>query len=188
MSTNSPFIVGIGGTTRPNSLSERYLQIALRAAEESGARTVMLGADALHIPLYEYGQELQAPARDLVDQLRRADGVILVSPGYHGTVSGLMKNALDYVEELRNDDRPYFSGRAVGCMAVAGGWQAAVSTMSSLRGIVHALRGWPTPLGVAINSGEVILTEDGDCESQLINSQIQTMAKQVLDFARLSTH
>jgi FMN reductase len=188
MSSDSPFIVGIGGTTRPNSSTERYLRIALHAVEGAGATTTMLGAEALRIPLYEYGRELEGPARALVSQLRRADGVILISPGYHGTVSGLVKNALDYVEELRDDSRPYFSGRAVGCMAVAAGWQAAVSTMSSLRGIVHALRGWPTPLGVAINSGETALAGDDDRQSQLVNSQIQTMARQVLDFARLSTH
>lgn len=188
MNNKRPLIVGIGGTTRPGSATERYLQIALRAAEDSGARTLMLGAEALRIPLYEYGQVLQEPARELVDQLRQADGIILISPGYHGTVSGLVKNALDYVEELREDSRPYFSGRAVGCMAVAGGWQAAVSTMTSLRGIVHALRGWPTPLGVAINSGEATFTKEGDCQSPSINSQIQAMARQVMEFASLTSH
>ena len=45
--------------------------------------------------------------------------VVIASPGYHGTVSGLVKNSLDYLEVLREDDRPYLDGRAVGVIAVA---------------------------------------------------------------------
>ena len=55
---------------------------------------------------------------------------MLVSPGYHGAVSGLVKNALDYVEDLRDEPRPYLDGRAVGCVAIALGWQAAVTTLT----------------------------------------------------------
>ena len=72
--------------------------------------------------------------------------IIVASPAYHGGVSGLVKNALDYVEDLRDAKRPYLDGRAVGCIACAGGWQAAVATLTGLRSISHALRGWPTPL------------------------------------------
>ncbi len=94
---------------------------------------------------------------------------MLVSPGYHGTVSGLVKNALDYIEDLRDDPRPYLDGRAVGCVATASGWQAAVTTLTSLRSIVHALRGWPTPLGAAVNSAQVEFTADGGCTDEKVD-------------------
>jgi hypothetical protein len=32
---------------------------------------------------------------------------IVGSPGYHGAISGLVKNALDYIEDLREDPRVY---------------------------------------------------------------------------------
>ena len=38
---------------------------------------------------------------------RWADGLLVASPGYHGGISGMMKNALDYVEDLRADERVY---------------------------------------------------------------------------------
>ena len=83
----------------------------------------------------------------LIEAVREADAIIIATPGYHGGVSGLVKNALDTLEELRADDRPYLDGRAVGCIVTAYGWQAAGSVLTSLRSIVHALRGWPTPFG-----------------------------------------
>jgi FMN reductase len=110
--------------------------------------------------------------------VRRADGIVIASPGYHGGVSGLVKNALDWVEELRADERPYFDGRPVGLIVVADGWQATVTTLVSLRSIVHALRGWPTPLGVAINTAARM---DGEA------SQLELLAGQVVSGSRGST-
>ncbi len=55
----------------------------------------------------------------MVDSIRQCDGLIVATPAYHGTLSGLVKNALDYLEELRDDERPYLDGRAVGCIVCA---------------------------------------------------------------------
>ena len=95
-------------------------------------------------------------ALELVEALRDADAVVVGSPGYHGAVSGLVKNALDYIEDLREDPRVYLDNTPWGCISCAYGWQAAVGTLGQLRSIGHALRAWPTPLGVAINSADKI--------------------------------
>ena len=151
----TPFIVGLGGTVRANSSTERALRIALEAAEEAGARTLLFSGAEIDLPNYNPEAKGVIPAVNrLIAALRQADGIIIGSPGYHGGISGLVKNALDYVEEMREDQRSYFDGRAVGCISTGAGWQGAVVTLSALRAVVHALRGWPTPIGVAINSIE----------------------------------
>jgi FMN reductase len=148
-------VVGLGGTPRPGSTSERALRLVLEAAEARGATTELFGATQLDFPLYNPGvTPPDERVRAFLEAIRRADGIVISSPGYHGGVSGLLKNAIDWVEELRADARPYFDGRPVGLIVVASGWQATVTTLESLRSITHALRGWPTPLGVAINSTE----------------------------------
>ena len=98
-------------------------------------------------------------------------------------ISGLVKNALDYAEDLRTDARPYFSGRAVGCIATAGGWPGAINTLSALRDIVHALRGWPTPLGAAINSAESVFDDEGKCLVPRVGQVLDLMAEEVMSFA-----
>ena len=152
---SQPHIVALGGTLRTESTTGRLLAAALAKAEARGARTTLLTGDAIAFPHYdpEACQGNAAIGRYL-DALRTADAVIVGSPGYHGTLSGLVKTALDYVEELRTDDRVYFDGLPVGLIATAAGWQAAVSTLHALRTITHSLRGWPTPLGLAINTME----------------------------------
>ena len=183
MNSGQPMILGIGGTTRPNSTTEFAIRTALAAASAAGARTVMLAGQDLDLPLYSPSTTIRtASAKHLVELIRQCDGIIIASPGYHGSISGLMKNALDYVEDLRSEERVYVDGIAVGCIACAYGWQAAAGTLSALRSIVHALRGWPTPLGVAINSSEPVFAA-GDCIDISIARQLKIVAEQVVEFA-----
>ena len=140
-------IVGIGGSTRSGSTSERALCFALKAAEAAGARTVMFGGAFLgRLPIYAPEMaERSTEQREFIEAVRAADGIIVSTPGYHGGVSGMVKNALDLLEDLREDKRAYLESRAVGCIVTAFGWQTCGTTLSALRSIVHALRGWPTP-------------------------------------------
>lgn len=177
-------VVGIGGSLRADSQSERALRIALAGAADGGAKTTVIAGPELVLPFYDpLSPERSAAARRLVGGLREADGVVLVSPGYHGTVSGLVKNALDYVEDMRADSPPYLDGRAVGCVATANGWQAAVNTLTALRSIVHALRAWPTPLGAAVNAAQVEFSADGECSDDKVAASLRTIGMQVVEFA-----
>ncbi|HEY1751392.1 MAG TPA: NADPH-dependent FMN reductase [Caulobacteraceae bacterium] len=182
-----PLIVGIGGTVRSPSSSERTLTLALAAAEAAGARTRLIGGEMLaKLPIFNPTDIDHPPERSaLVDAVREADGVLIATPGYHGSVSGLLKNALDSLEPLREDARPYLDGRAVGCIVVADGWQACGSALAALRGIVHALRGWPTPLGATINSALKPFADDGSLKDPRDAFQVETVARQVVEFARV---
>lgn len=177
-------VVGIGGSIREDSQSERALSMVLEGARAAGAEVVSVTGLDLVLPFYDPAvAERSEVALRLVEALRAADGVVLVSPGYHGTVSGLVKNALDYVEDLRADPRPYLDGRAVGCVALAQGWQATVTTLTALRSIVHALRGWPTPLGAALNSSEVAFDDHGVPSDPAVERTLRTIGAQVVQFA-----
>lgn len=180
-----PLVVGIGGTTRTPSSTDRALRLALKAAEAAGARTVIFDGPFLsrlphYVPEHPERNEEQ---RQLVDTVRKADGLIVASPGYHGGVSGLVKNALDLLEDLRDDGRSYLDGRAVGCIVNAAGWQASASTLAALRSIVHALRGWPTPFGATLNTSEPLFDASGASKDEKIATQLATVGKQVVEFA-----
>jgi FMN reductase len=180
-----PYIVAFGGTLRSNSSTAKALQVVLTAAEALGARTRLFDGPCLDIPIYVPDRaERTSEAQNLIHELRRADGIVVGSPGYHGGISGLVKNALDYTEDLRDDARPYFEGRAIGCIATGQGWQGANATLVALRGVVHALRGWPTPIGAAINSAQPVFESDGSCVSPELNSTLELMANQIVRFAR----
>lgn len=180
-----PFIVGLGGTVRPESTSETVLAKALAMAEASGARTELFGGAFLAaLPVFNPEQREARPGLErLLAAVSAADGVIIASPGYHGSISGLVKNGLDSLEGLSGDARPYFDGRAVGCIVTAAGAQAGGSTLAALRSIVHALRGWPTPLGVTLNA-QGLFDAFGEFADARDRRALAAMVAQVMDFAR----
>jgi FMN reductase len=179
-------VVGIGGTTRANSSSQKALHVALQAAEAAGAETILVTGAQLQFPIYEPSETTRTEdASRFIDLLRRSQGLVIASPGYHGSISGLIKNALDYIEDLRDSDPPYLDGRAVGCIACALGWQAAGTTLVAMRSIVHALRGWPTPMGAAINSALPLFDDNGTCADSSAKFQLELIGQQVVEFARM---
>jgi FMN reductase len=178
---DGPLVVGLGGTLRANSSTERALRYCLSAVERQGGRTKLYCGEDIELPMYNPHEPARTPrAIQLIAALREADAVIVGSPGYHGGVSGLVKNALDYIEDMREDSRVYLDNKPWGCISCAYGWQAAVGTLDQLRAIGHALRAWPTPLGVAINSADQIWDEAGELTDMTVVSQLELLASQVL--------
>jgi FMN reductase len=175
-------VVGIGGSRRPGSSTEQVITAVLAGLESQGARTKMYSGQELLFPHYEPDAPLTPAAADYLAAVRAADAIVLGSPGYHGGISGLVKNAVDYLEELRDDAVPYLAGKAVGCVTTAYGWQAAVSTLSALRQTVHALRGWPTPYGIAMNVADGLCSLDGRFLDARADESVGIVASQIMQF------
>ena len=150
----TPFIAGIGGTLRERSYSRAALNNALPIAQRQGAEVELLDLRALDLPMYvpdllieDYPANRVAAVTRLMQTARRAQALIWSSPTYHGTVSGVFKNALDMLELLGDDDPPYLSGKAVGLIAVSDS-----QTFSAMASSVHELRGWLAPTYLTLDS------------------------------------
>lgn len=182
----APFVVGIGGSTSATSTTNVLLRSVLAMTTELGARTEEFSGSYLAtLPVYLASPASPASsspaaveAEPLLDAVRRADAVVIATPGYHGGMSGLVKNAVDHLEGLRDDARPYLDGRAVGVVVAAAGWQACGTTLVSVRSTIHSLRGWPTPFGVTVNSAEQ------RPDDERVVGALRILAAQLVDFAR----
>ncbi len=179
-------IIGIGGTARAGSSSERVVRHALAAAEAQGAEIELFdGPFIAALPLYVPDRTERTDAeRRFVQAVRGCDGIIVGAPGYHGSLSGPIKNILDLLEDLSRDDRPYLDGRACGAIVTAYGWQACGTTLVAMRSIAHALRAWPTPFGAAVNASAPLFDETGECLDPKVAEQLAVVGRQVADFAR----
>ena len=176
-------VLGLGGSLRQPSQSETALRMALRGAAEAGAVTEIITGEALNLPLYpSQDMDNHAGVIALLAAVRRANGIILASPAYHGTMSGALKNALDYLQFLATDVPPYLDGRAMGIVSTGAGTQAAVQTLNALRDVAHALRAWPTPIGVSIHEANRTF-QDGEIVDERTAVLLRAMGAQVVEFA-----
>ncbi|WP_225010266.1 NADPH-dependent FMN reductase [Novosphingobium percolationis] len=182
-------VVGIGGTLREGSSTERLVGAVLEACARAGAQTELFGGSTLAaLPHFDpQGAQRTPEETRLVEAVRTCDALVIGSPGYHGGVSGLVKNAIDLLEDLRQDARSYFHGRPVGLIVSAAGWQATGVTLAALRGIVHAMRGWPTPLGIAVNTVvQRPFGADGALADSDIAGAIEAQAAQIMAFGKVT--
>ncbi len=179
----APRIVGVGGSTGSTSVTTLLLRSCLDLTAAQGAQTLLVPVERLaELPIFgTNGSSVPPAAEELLAAVRDADAVVIGTPGYHGGMSGLVKNALDHLELLRDDPRPYLDGRAVGVIVAAAGWQACGTALVSVRSAVHALRGWPTPFGVTVNSAEQVPDAAGRFDAR-VSGALQILADQLMEF------
>ena len=114
-------VIAISGSLREPSYTRMALHIALRGAQDSGAETALIDLRDYKLPLCDGSDDVTPDVVLLRRDVASAQGIILGTPIYHGSFSGVLKNALDLMgfEE--------FSGRIVGLVGVAGGKTGAVT-------------------------------------------------------------
>jgi FMN reductase len=141
-----PLVVGLGGSTRHASRTLDVLRVALEGAERAGAAIMLLDIHQLDLPMFD----AEAPnyqfesATLLLNIVRRAQGLIVASPIYMETVSGALKNALDYMSILELDEPPGLCGKAVGRISVARG-HASPGASLIVEIACRGLGGWILP-------------------------------------------
>jgi NAD(P)H-dependent FMN reductase len=174
-------VVGLVGSLRAESATRKAVEHALRGAEEAGAKVELLDLAAYNLPFLGREREennVKTMVRFRAD-LRAADGIIIGSPEIHGSISGVLKNALD----LASSDE--FEGKMVGLVGVAGGRMGASETLSNLRTIGRSLHAWVVPTEVSIGDSGEAFDARGEPIDQEVGHRLKSVGKQVARFARL---
>jgi NAD(P)H-dependent FMN reductase len=175
-------IAGICGSIRKGSYTRMALVLALRGAEEAGAKSELIDLRDYRVIFCDGNEDESLYPEDvfkLRDTVRRAQGIILATPEYHGGYSGVLKNALDLMgfEE--------FEGKMLGLVGVSGGRGGASGAMHSLRDVGRALHAWVIPEQASVAEVEQVFDEHGRCKDAEIEKRLKDVGRQVVRFAYL---
>jgi len=174
-------ILGIGGSTRRTSMSLVALRVALRIAGEEGAQTNLAAVRDLDLPMYNGERQLNeypATLAWLLAEVRAADGFVICSPTYHGTISGAVKNILDALEFLASDQPRYLGGKSVALLGYGGA--SAMNVINSLYHTVRTLNAHVVPT-VVILSREQIDSDRVDLKDAGTRLRLATMMREVIE-------
>lgn len=174
-------VVGISGSLRRQSNTFQAVRHALRGAAEAGARTEMIDLREWPLPFMDArdGDECGSDAVvGLRGRVKSAQGLIVGSPEYHGSFSGVVKNALDLLtdEEL--------AGKMVGLVSVAGG-ASGMSALSHLRLVMRAVHAWVVPQQVMIPYASNAFDDAGAPKDPSIAARLDELGREVVKFARI---
>ncbi len=130
-------ILAFAGSTRRESFNKKLVRVAAAGAREAGAEVTILDLADLPLPIFD--QDLEA-AEGLPENARRLkalmvehDGFLISSPEYNSSISGVLKNAIDWASRRKPGEKPLvaFAGKAVALMSASPG------ALGGLRGLVH---------------------------------------------------
>jgi FMN reductase len=176
-------IVGLGGSLAGNSKSRAALQTALDGAASAGAATQLLDIRHLELPMYNPDdQEPTQTAATLIESCHAADGLLWSSPLYQGTISGALKNALDWLHVLGHRDPPYLHDKVIGLISAAGGTQG-LQAINTMEFAVRALRGWAVPYVVPVAAASRVFDGEGRIHDQAIELQLKKLGAEVVRVA-----
>jgi NAD(P)H-dependent FMN reductase len=153
----------------------------LEGAEEVGAQIQLVDLKEYDLVFCSGKVSSDAPAD--VFRLRRevkaAHGIILGTPEYHGSFSGVLKNALDLMgfEE--------FEGKILGLVGVSGGKMGALNALNSLRMVGRALHAWVVPEQVSIPEAWRVFDSSARWKRSGLDERLREVGRQVARFAFL---
>ncbi|QLE44178.1 NAD(P)H-dependent oxidoreductase [Nostoc sp. C052] len=172
-------IIGIGGSLRSNSYTQLALQVAVQRVEALGAEVEILDLRQLQLPFCTGAKEYSEypDVKRLQDTVSQADGLILATPEYHGSVSGVLKNALDLMsfEQL--------SDKVTGLISVLGG-QPNSNALNDLRLIVRWVHGWVIPEQIAIGQAYGAFSAEGKLLDEKLSQRFDQFAQSLVDNTR----
>ncbi len=169
-------IVGIGGSLRPNSSSYQALGLVMQRLAALGAETEILDLREMTLPFCHGGDDYSAfpDVARLQATVKAADALVLATPEYHGSVSGVLKNALDLMSF------EHLEGKVTGAISVLGG-QSNNNALNDLRTILRWVHAWMIPEQVAIGQAWQAFDPDGKLKDAKLSARLDQFAEALVN-------
>lgn len=174
-------ILGIGGSIRAESINRRLLALMLESAQTLGAEIVMADVHSMNLPIFNQYIPLEEQPEQLlwlIDEMQRADGFIICSPTYLGSLSGAVKNTLDSLHLAHGRPRVYFDGRPVALASF--GFYGQMNVINSLAFVTRVMGATIVPESLIVSADEDSFEEDllhsDAVQRQMLRTVSQLMA------------
>ncbi len=170
-------ILGVGSSMREGSFGTRTLKTVLDAAGKHEAKTRLLDLRNIRMPMFnpDISNEYDEQMKKVIENVSWADAFVLASPDYHGSMSGALKNFLDFYWEE-------FAGKTFGY--ICSSHEKGLTVMDQMRTAVRQCYGWSLPYGVSIN-GEQDFDEKGEIVDSLLVKRLIILARDLLVYGKL---
>lgn len=171
-------VVAICGSLREGSTTHAALSVALEGAKDECAEIELIDLRDYKL-IFDSNVGDESDVSKLKNKVREAHGILLGTPEYHGSFSGVLK----YVLDLMGYDE--FENKVVGLVGVSGGRMGAVNALSMLRIVCASLRAWVIPTGVSIPQASDAFDEEGELVDKELAARVKLVGREVTQFAVL---
>ena len=187
---NACKLVALAGSTRTASFNKQLARIAAEAARSAGAEVTAIDLRDFALPLFDEDLEsasgLPENARKLKTLFRESDGFLIASPEYNSSISGVLKNAIDWMSREETEDEPSliaFRGKVAGLMSASPGGLGGVRGLVHLRSILGNIGVLVLPDQVTLSAAHDAFDDRGALKDSRKAKQIAGLAKATVELA-----
>jgi azobenzene reductase len=174
-SKSKPNVLGVGSSMRQRSYSTAALKIILEKVTGNDAETKLLDLQKIRLPMLYSLEDDTEEIVQVTELVKWADAFILATPDYHGSMSGSIKNFLDYFWWE-------FAGKTFGYIVAS--HEKGLTVMDQMRTAVRQCYGWSMPYGISINP-EDDFNERRDLISRKLSSRLDMLARDLVVYGKL---
>lgn len=168
-------VLGVGSSLRDGSSSTATLMIVLDLIKKHGAQTRLLDLKQTKLPLYDPNEnQSNIELQNIEEAVKWADAFILATPDYHGSMSGTMKNFLDYFWSE-------FAGKTFSYICAS--HEKGLTVMDQMRTAVRQCYGWSLPYGISVNGEDDL--KNRKIVNQGLKSRLEMLARDLVIYGNL---
>ena len=162
-----PKILAFAGSLREHSYSKRVVKTAIKGAETAGADVTYIDLRDYPMPIYnedDHKKDGFSPnALEFQKLLAAHDGLLIASPEYNGSLSGALKNAIDWASRQSDEYKTgeVFKGKIAAIMTESPGAFGGIRCLGHLRGVLSILLVNVLPSEIAVGSVGKMFDGDG---------------------------
>lgn len=178
-------ILAITGAVRDGAYTNKLAYMSKRYFVQHDVEYTIFDISQAQLPMYDEKEESlkNTNVQKLFMLVRAADGIVLISPEYHGSMSGALKNVLDWLNYLEDED--FLQGKVVGLMG-GGGSFGSSGAMIQMMMSVRALHGWLMP-DVLVNIPKIsrAFSENSEFKEEIYDKRLKHFASNLVKYANL---
>lgn len=162
-----PKILAFAGSTRTQSWNKKLIRVGAEALRRAGAQVALVDLRDFPMPLYdgdlEAGEGLPEHARLLKQRMIEHDGFLIACPEYNSSITGVLKNTIDWVSRPQPNEppAPAFRGKVVSLLAASPGGLGGVRGLLTVRQILTGLGTIVLPTQFALGRASEAFDENG---------------------------
>lgn len=150
--------------------------------EENGLSVKHVDLSGKKLPIFDpYDQTATDEVNQILEAFTVEDLQIWMAPLYHGSIPGVMKNALDWLQLTSKDTPSYLTDKKIGLICISDG-TFGIQGINTMISIAHTLRAWVLPYSIPINKLEARMRDPNHLPADYqnkINLMVQLMKEEV---------
>lgn len=178
---SSSSILIFAGSTRQNSYNKKLVKIAGQSAKAAGASVTFIDLKDFPLPLYDEDLEttegLPPQALQLKALLLSHQGLLIACPEYNSSISGVLKNAIDWASRPVEGEAPLacFKGKVCSLMSASPGALGGLRGLMPVRSLLENIGVLVLPDQVAISKAHEAFNEAGQLQNVKQQNSIEAL-------------